>query len=300
MNPPAGPTPSSSRRRWLLLGLAGVAVLALVAVSVVGAYRWNDPTIPPTATRQNLASLPSPGPICQVEVTGQGWSVDRRKGQLRYAVILRNPCPDGAYGVSVRVRLRPAPPASADLAGSGTNVERVQTLAPGAETAVAGSFVGADDPDRSWLDSVTGISVRVLDAGWIPLDQIAAAGTRYAMLDAPLHTRATIRHLRVIEREKGTDGYLPTARIGYQLHLDHRLDERNQGVVLVFRDRQGRVLGGDVDPGVRADLPVCETYDEHCLHEVFAGRRALPDRVELPPGTDLSRLQAYWQPRVAA
>lgn len=296
----AGPERPTRRRGRpaILIGLAGAAVLALAAVLVVGVHRWNDPATPPTATRQNLASLPDPGPLCQLEVADQGWSVDRKKDRLRYAVVLRNPCPDGAYDISVAVRLRPTRARSAEVIGHGTNVERVQTLAPGAETAIAGTFLSQRYPDRRWLKSVTGISAQVTRAGWIPLDQIHAAGKQYAVFDAPLHTHATIRHLRVVEREKGTEGYLPTARIGYELHLDRRLDDRHQYVVLVLRDRHGRILGGELDSAVRPDLPMCEKYDEHCVHEVFAGRLAFPDRVDLPLGTDLSRLRAYWQPRV--
>ncbi|BCJ26614.1 hypothetical protein Asera_07220 [Actinocatenispora sera] len=175
------------RRRAALAGLAGVVLLAVVAGLVVGVHRWNDPTIAPTATRQALGSLPAPGRICEVQVADQGWSVAREEGRIRYAAVLRNPCPDGAYAISVRVRLRPAPGRSAGVFGDGTDVTQVQALAPGAETAITGQFFSQEHADDGWLGSVTGISVQVVGAGWIPVDRIAAAGKAYAGLDAPLH-----------------------------------------------------------------------------------------------------------------
>lgn len=286
------------RRRAVLAGLAGVVLLAVVAGLVVGVHRWNDPTIAPTATRQDLGSLPAPGRICEVQVADQGWSVARKEGRIRYAAVLRNPCPDGAYAISVRVRLRPAPGRSAGVFGDGTDITQVQALAPGAETAITGQFVSQEHADDGWLGSVTGISVQVVGAGWIPVDRIAAAGEAYADLDAPLHTRATIGHLRVFGTTTDARGYQATARIGFELHLDHRSRQHVQYVVVVLRDRHGRILAGDLDPLVVVDEPMCDRYDEASTAALSAGRCQDSDTVRLPGGTDLSRLELYWQPRM--
>jgi hypothetical protein len=296
--PVAGAARPGRRRRVMLAGLAGVVLLAVVAGLVVGVQRWNDPTIPPTATHQDLGSLPTPGRICRVQVTDQGWSVARREETIRYAAVLRNPCPDGAYAISVRVRLRPAPDRSAGVLGDGTDVTQVQALAPGAETAITGEFVSRHDSGDGWLDSVTGVSVRVVGAGWIPVDRVATAGKAYADLDAPLHTTATIRHLRVFGRTTSARGYQATARLGFELHLDHRSRRYVQYVVVVLRDRRGRILAGDLDPVVVPDRPMCDRYDEAATARLSDGRCQLDDAVRLPPGTDLSRLELYWQPRL--
>jgi hypothetical protein len=71
-----------------------------------------------------------------------------------------------------------------------------------------------------------------------------------------------------------------------------------QYVVVVLRDRRGRILAGDLDPLVVVDRPMCDRYDEAATARPSDGRCQLDDAVRLPPGTDLSRLELYWQPRL--
>ncbi|BCJ26615.1 hypothetical protein [Actinocatenispora sera] len=71
-----------------------------------------------------------------------------------------------------------------------------------------------------------------------------------------------------------------------------------QYVVVVLRDRHGRILAGDLDPLVVVDEPMCDRSDEASTAALSAGRCQESDTVRLPAGTDLSRLELYWQPRM--
>lgn len=263
-------------------------LVAVAVVVVAGVRHWNTPPAPAGhGSAQDLAGLATPGPICRLRVGDHGFSVDRERKTIRYAAVVNNPCPDVA--TNAHIVAHPASSTGRRLGSDGVlatgDSSALPALAPGARTAIVGRIAYSPSPDFR-LSDVKDVSVRIGYASWVSTTGLAAQGEWGHRMARLFAAKPTAKRVRVLQRERR--GHVS---VGLTLHTAAPVpDAGPQRVIIVFRDRDGHVIGGEEDPEVALNQPLVTesaTPPSTAQTATYAW---------LPPKTDTSNLQAFWVP----
>jgi hypothetical protein len=243
------------------------AALLPAAVGCVSTPRGRDSgSAMICAVRQSPPTAPASPPGGAVRVVEQGFTqLGSGRSVVSLGAVLENTGEQAAYHTLIKFHVFDEAHQPVSPAGSTQLIQEIPVILPGRRIGV-GAFSYVVEGPHFTRATVASFEVEAVSTQWVSPQRLASVAA----------SNPRTNHYRPQEAENAVINYTVTSGYCSELH--------SRGVVAVYRDARGAIVGGNLDwPGTsgrRACSP--GSYDE------WVGAQGA-----LPPSTDDSRTEIY-------